>query len=249
MQYEDTVKIPTPEGVEIELALAGIGSRLSARLIDHLIQAAIAVPVLIGLFAVLGDDSIEGTLATVIGILVTFLVFWAYDVLFEAFNAGRTPGKRALGLRVVGDRGEPESFSMAAVRNILRIVDEYLTVWLGALISMVRSPKTQRIGDHAAGTLVVNERVRATGGDATVRIASLPALEAAEAWDTSMIGDEELATARRFLARREQLTPHVRTHLANELATRLRPRVPGSESTDSGEQFIELLVAVKSQRS
>jgi uncharacterized RDD family membrane protein YckC len=248
MEYEDRVKLPTPEGVEIELALAGIGSRLCARLIDVLIMSAIAVPVLIALFAVLGDESIEGTIATVIAILVGFLVLWAYDVLFEAFNAGRTPGKQALKLRVVGDRGEPETFSMAAVRNILRIVDEYLTLWLGALISMVRSDRTQRLGDRAAGTLVVNERAAEVGGDALVRVSSLPELEAAGAWDTSRIGDTELATARRFLARRDQFAPHVRTHLADDLAARLRPRVPGSESIASGEQFIELLVAVKSQR-
>ena len=80
-------------------------------------------------------------------ILIGFVVLWAYDALFETFWSGRTPGKRQLGIRVLSDNGAPEGFAQAAVRNLLRIVDEYLTLWLAALISMVRSERTQRLGD------------------------------------------------------------------------------------------------------
>ena len=248
MEYEDTVRIATPEGVEIELALAGIGSRLAARLIDHLLQAAGAVGALLLILPVAEGEGFAEALVAVLGIVLTFLVFWAYDVLFEAFNSGRTPGKRALGLRVVGDRGEPVSFSMAAIRNVLRVIDEYLTVWIAALVSMVRSQRTQRLGDIAAGTLVVKDRADAQAADAGLSLGSLDQLEAAASWDTTQVGDADLAAARRFLERRYQLDPQARVRLAHQLAGRLRPKVRGSESTAGAEQFVELLVAVRSRR-
>lgn len=247
MQYEDTVRIATPEGVEIELALAGIGSRLAARLIDHLLQGiAIFVSVAI-LAASLEDSDLSSALVAILGILLGFAILWGYDVLFEAFNSGRTPGKRAMGLRVVGERGEPISFSMAAVRNVLRLVDEYLTLWLAALAAMVRSRRSQRLGDMAAGALVVKERSEGSAADAGVSISSLNRLETAASWDTTRVTDDDLATARRFLERRYQLDVQARARLANEVAERLRPKVQG-EQGGGAEQFLELLVAVKSRR-
>ena len=248
MEYEDTVRIATPEGVEIELALAGIGSRLAARLIDHLLQAAGAVGALLLILPVAEGEGFAEALVAVLGIVLTFLVFWAYDVLFEAFNSGRTPGKRALGLRVVGDRGEPVSFSMAAIRNVLRVIDEYLTVWIAALVSMVRSQRTQRLGGLAAGTLVVKDRADAQAADAGLSLGSLDQLEAAASWDTTQVGDADLPAPPRFLQPRYQLDPQARVRLAHQLAGRLRPKVRGSESTAGAEQFVELLVAVRSRR-
>ncbi len=248
MEYEDKVRIATPEGVEIELALAGIGSRLAARLIDVLIQAAIAAAVLLIFAETVDEDSLAGTLVAVIGILLAFGVFWGYDVAFEAFNGGKTPGKRALGVRVVGEHGEPVSFSTAAVRNILRLIDEYLTLWLGALVSMVRSKRTQRLGDMAAGTLVVKDRPVEAGLEAGVGISTLGGLDSASRWDTTQISEADLAAARRYLERRAQLTDHVRGHLAGDLAARLRPKVGGGDPGLAPDQFLELLVAIKSRR-
>lgn len=249
MEYEDSVRIATPEGVELELPLAGIGSRLAARLIDALIiGAGIAVALLI-YFAAVADASIAGVVAAITGILLGFLMLWGYDTLFEAWGSGRTPGKRAAGLRVVDEGGGPEDFRSAAIRNVLRPVDEYLTLWLAALISIVRSRRNQRLGDIAAGTLVVKVSGAAPAGEAAVSfelIDRIPA--AAEAWDTTALTDEELAAARRFLERRGQLAPGSRAELALELAGRLRPKVHGADHSGSAEDFLELLVAVKVRR-
>jgi len=248
MQYEDTVHIATPEGIELELPLAGIGSRLTARILDHLIQGALAV-VGIAIYAgALQDSSLAEAIIVIIGVLLGFAIFWVYDVAFEAFGGGRTPGKRALGLRVVGEGGEPIGLAGAAVRNLLRLVDEYLTLWIVALISMVRSDRNQRLGDIAAGAMVVRERTADAPGEATIGIASLGEVPTATSWDTTAVSDAELATARRFLERRHAVEPAARSRLAVELYTRLQPKVKGAEGVQSAERFVELLVAVKSRR-
>jgi uncharacterized RDD family membrane protein YckC len=246
MEYEDTVRIATPEGVELELELAGIGSRLTARVIDVAIETAVIVAALLVFFDATSDSSISDALTTALAILIGFLGFWAYDILFESFNSGQTPGKRWNRLRVIGERGEPESFSMAAVRNIMRLVDEVLTLFLGALISIVRSSRNQRLGDIAAGTLVIRERPpaeRAPEGSAAAI-----ALDRAFAWDTTAITDRDLIAVRQFLDRRGQIMPHARAHVADELAAKLRPRVAGADDVAGSEEFLELLAAVKARR-
>lgn len=248
MQYEDTVRIATPEGVELELALAGIGSRLIARIIDHLIQGAIAIAALIAFSASIDTDSLGDAFVAIIGILIFFALFWAYDVAFEAFAGGRTPGKRAAGIRVVGSRGEPIGFPAAAVRNLLRFVDEYLTLWVVALVSMLRSERNQRVGDMAAGTMVVRERSSEAGADVSIGVAHLDDLDQAHTWDTTAITDAELAAARRFLERRYEVDPASRLRLAADLRDRLQPKVSGANGVRSAEQFVEILVAVKARR-
>jgi hypothetical protein len=193
------------------------------------------------------DSSLAGAVVAAIGVFIGFAIIWLYDVLFETFNGGQTPGKRALGLRVVGEHGEPEGLTTAAVRNILRIIDEYMTLWLGALISMVRSERTQRIGDHAAGTLVVKDRPETAPRPEELSEAAREHLQAAAIWDTTAVTDEELSVARYFLERRGQVARHARAHLASELAAALRPKVRGPE-LDADEEFIELLSAVKATR-
>ena len=249
MQYEDTVRIATPEGVELELPLAGIGSRLTARILDHLIQAVVAIATVFIINRSVDTESSGEAFVAIIGILIFFTIFWVYDVVFEAFAGGRTPGKRAVGIRVVGSRGEPIGFPAAAVRNLLRFVDEYLTLWIVALISMARSERNQRVGDMAAGTMVVRERLSEVGADASIGVAHLDDLEQAATWDTTAISDAELAAARRFLERRYEVDPQSRLKLAADLRDRLQPKVAGAQGVRSAEQFVEILVAVKARRA
>lgn len=248
MQYEDKVRIATPEGVELELALAGIGSRLTARLIDVLIQAVLIVIGFAIVAASISDDSLGATVSTIVGIVGGFLVIWAYDTLFESFGGGRSPGKRMTGLRVVGQSGEPESFSMAAVRNVLRPIDEYLTLWIVALVSMLRSKRGQRVGDLAAGTLVVKDRAVEAVAEPSIGIGALDGLREAESWDTSAVTQEELQAARAYLERRNSLPNDVRLRLASSLAGQLRPKVRGADENLRNERFVELLVATLARR-
>ncbi len=157
VSYEDRISIPTPEGVELELVLAGVGSRLVGSLVDFLIKAVLLFALWL-VSAVAAEDA--GGFFIALTIIASFLVFWAYDVAFETLASGRTPGKRAAGLRVVRMGGEPVGFLASAVRNLLRLVDMQpgFLFAVGA-ITILFSQRNQRLGDLAAGTLVVRERL------------------------------------------------------------------------------------------
>jgi uncharacterized RDD family membrane protein YckC len=241
VEYEDRVRIATPEGVDLELTLAGVGSRFSSALIDFLIQTALvgalAVAFLLGgLFGGWGD-ALFGLLA--------FLVFAGYDVLFEVFASGRTPGKRLNGIRVVRVDGSPVRFLTSAVRNILRLIDMQVFYLVGIVCILVTS-RNQRLGDLAAGTLIVRERLGDSRPGAPVYAPS--AFEEWQTWDVGGVTTEELIAVRSFLARRQELTWEARTQLADELAAGLRRKVPGMAEDVPPEVFLEGLVAAKEQR-
>src|SRR5207302_158267 len=112
--YEDRISIPTPEGVELELVLAGVGSRLVATVIDYLVKGAILLALWI-IGTAVGGDEVGGFLLAGL-VVASFLVWFGYDVAFETLASGRTPGKRAAGLRVVRLGGEPVGFLASADR-------------------------------------------------------------------------------------------------------------------------------------
>ena len=120
MAVVDTTTLRTPEGVGYSLALAGLGSRFAAGLIDAILQL-ILILVMFALTSNPFDDS--GGVATAILGIATFVIFFGYQFLCESFLRGRTLGKRLTGLRVVNLQGGPVSVRQSAVRNIVRIVD------------------------------------------------------------------------------------------------------------------------------
>ena len=115
------MRIATPEGVDVELTLAGIGSRFIAALFDLIMQGSGRCSRPGSRSASLGGDG--GGLAVAIFSILVFLVFFGYDVLFEVRSRGRTPGKRWTGLRVVRTGGQPITFVPSCVRNVMRLVD------------------------------------------------------------------------------------------------------------------------------
>lgn len=248
MQYEDRVAVATPEGIEIELTLAGLGSRMSAALVDALLLAVlllVEVLVVSGLLDGIGaDPELAGGAAAGVG----FFVIIFYGTLFEAFRGGQTPGKRSLNIRVVGDHGEPVDFRMAFTRNLMLLVDVMLTLFLAGLIAIVRSERSQRLGDMAAGTLVVDTR-DAAGTPAEVRVSmgAVSVLERAGGWDVSAISEQEVETIRHFLGRRGSLEGPARTQLARALSERVRPRVIGADPGLPDEYLLEIVAALKAR--
>jgi uncharacterized RDD family membrane protein YckC len=245
MEYEDRVRISTPEGVDVELTLAGIGSRFIAAILDLLVQGAVLLAAAVAL-GVLGG---AGTgLAVAIFSILFFLVFFAYDVLFEVRSRGRTLGKRWTGLRVVRTGGRPVTFVPSCVRNVMRLVDILPAFYAIGMLSIFATPRNQRLGDLAAGTLIVRER---SGG---IRVRSAPA-EAAlargseEGWDVSAVSARDVGTVRQFLDRRAGLDAGARAELASELERRLRPLVAGAPERLDPEEFLERLAATKADRS
>jgi uncharacterized RDD family membrane protein YckC len=246
--YDDRVTIATPEGVDLDLRLAGLGSRFVATTVDLLIQSALllaAALALVGVEAFSEDSVVSGTGAAVFSV-VFFLVIAGYDILFEVLASGRTPGKRWTGLRVVRTGGQPVGFLTSAIRNLLRLVDFLPFSYLLGIVSILATRRNQRLGDLAAGTLVVRERL----GDVrrASSIAPPDTLDAGLAWDVSAITADELAALRSFLERRGGLTAEARALLADRLAERLREKVPGAGPTEGNEAFLERLAAVKAAR-
>lgn len=250
MEYEDVTTIQTPEGVDLSLTLAGVGSRFAAALVDYSIQLLILVALAAALFgglALAGGDT-GGGVAGAIYAIASFLLFVGYDISFEVLASGRTPGKRLNGLRVVRMRGEPVTFLTSAVRNVLRVIDILPGAYLVGAVSVLATAQNQRIGDVIAGTLVVRERRAGTRSPSVPVYAPPTRFDEGESWDTSAVTTDELAAVRSFLERRLALEAGARSELARTLATRLRPKVVGAPPTLPTERFLELLVAAKSSR-
>ena len=159
--------INTPEQVSIRFPLAGMGSRFLAILIDTLLQiAAYIVLVLVFLLVVsAAPKSGSGQLShnsekwmVAILILVHFVMYWGYFTLFEAFWNGQTPGKKLFKIRVIQDSGRQITFFEAMIRNLIRVIDMLPSFYLVGVIAMACNRRHKRLGDLAAGTLVVHER-------------------------------------------------------------------------------------------
>jgi uncharacterized RDD family membrane protein YckC len=239
VSFDDRLAIATPEGVEVELTLAGIGSRFIAAGMDFAIQIAVVVAMAL-LLRPAGDAGIA------VFTTASFAVIFFYDVLFEVLAGGRTPGKRAVGLRVVGPAGRPIAFVRSAVRNLLRIIDILPGFYGVGMTVIFITDRNQRVGDLVAGTYVLRDR----HGDLYPAEPALLWLDAGPAatWDTSAVSGEDVATVRSFLERRKDLRAQARQHVAAQLASRLRSRVGGVPTEMADEAFLEALVAAKAER-
>jgi uncharacterized RDD family membrane protein YckC len=240
--FEDRMAIATPEGVEIELTLAGLGSRFIASLIDFLIRLLPLIALLVLL------DPTDSALGAAIFALVEFGMQFFYNVLFEVLGGGRTPGKRSVGVRVVRTGGRPVTFVRSMLRNIVRIVDYLPGFYLVGMLAIFITNNNQRLGDLAAGTLVVRDRHgdRRHGEAPSSTGVTYDAGEAVN-WDVSAVSAQDVATVRAFLERRSSLDARARKDLAYRLARKLQPLVGGANESDD-ERFLEMLVAAKARR-
>lgn len=235
MKFEDTTKVDSPEGVQLELTLAGLGTRMIAQMLDWLIKLGVAL----GLLLLLMPSRLGSTLLLV---SVTLVSFFGYELFFETIWSGRTPGKRASRVRVVMADGSPVTFTAALVRSLLRIVDFLPTLYgLGAILVFVTS-KNQRLGDLAAGTIVVREPKAVEAGLTTM----LDHVSVPAGFDATAITQEQLAVARSYLLRRSTLSPDVADRLAKQIATDLRTVVMDPTGELADQRLIEVIVAAKS---
>lgn len=240
MEYEDRLTVATPEGVELDLSLAGLGSRFIAMVADLLLKA-----VIIGLGAIVLAALGGGGVATAVFIVFAFVVFWIYDVLFEVLGAGRTPGKRWTSLRVVGEGGAPVGLRESLLRNLLRLVDGPVSVYLAGPIAILLTARNQRLGDLVAGTLVLRERRSAVRISHGSHLPPNANPEARAAYDVSSVSASDLSTVRAFLERRGALESTARAALAEDLAQRLGGKVAGAPEHLGAEAFLEWLAAAR----
>lgn len=151
----DTGVVLGLDNVALDLPVAGLGNRVLAAFVDQVIVALLSVAVVaagIAFGVALGGE--RGVLAAMVLVLVgLFLVNTGYFVFFELAMAGRTPGKKLLGLRVVTETGGRPGAGSLVTRNVMRLVDVFIGVPMMAFDAQCR-----RLGDRLAGTLVVHAR-------------------------------------------------------------------------------------------
>ena len=196
--------------VAIDLPVATAGSRGLAQAIDlflvMVLQAVVLLVCFVGSMALTGLGTRVGDVLLAVGLIAVFVIQWGYFVAFELAWEGQTPGKRALGLRVVDEAGGRAGFTKLVIRNLLRVID-FLPMFYGSgILVMLSTGRGQRIGDLAAGTLVVSTTA------APLR---------ARTWPAGFQG-KDVQLVERWFDQRATLTPQRRRTLALELAGWLR---------------------------
>ena len=230
------IEVVTPEQVAIRYELAGFGSRCLAMMIDYVLQLVIFLILLLGFYTYMllsgglaanGDfwEQMSQSIVVGIGILVLFLVSWGYYIAFETLWNGATPGKRVMGLRVVKDGGHPVDFRAVLIRNLLRAVDALPGVPLAPIygfgfVAVLANNQYKRLGDMAAGTLVVrhgreDEQRRQVGFGATEVYRLLDATVLSQ---LSRLTRDEYRMVQRFLERRDKLAQPLCVEFARRLA-------------------------------
>jgi uncharacterized RDD family membrane protein YckC len=238
VDYQDRIVIATPEGLQLEYTLAGIGSRLTAWLVDTLLRGVVLAAV-----EVLAVGLVSVTLGAVVLVLGVFGALFVYDVAFEVWGGGQTPAKRWSGLRVVMAGGQPISLGPSAVRTLLRLVDGPGTLFVVGGLAVLLTERNQRLGDLAAGTIVVRES-RSTAPAETAPVYRTPD----PGIDATAVSAQELAAVRDFLARRDDLEEGARERVAQRLADALAPKVGGLPGDRAPEWVLETIASAKSGR-
>ncbi|HEY3988982.1 MAG TPA: RDD family protein [Acidobacteriaceae bacterium] len=245
--------IETPELVDLEFPLAGIGSRFIAILIDYALQfVGFLLLILVALLFLPSMQKFESASAKwmiAILILIPFLLQWGYFTLFEGLWHGQTPGKRVAKIRVIQQSGRAITIFESLSRNLVRIIDFLPTVYVVGTISIFVTSRNQRLGDLVAGTLVVHEgqtRDPSSLGKTRLFTEAAPPAPAAPravrlpADALSRLGASDLQAIETFLERRLDMTLEVRQTLAARLvaSTAARMKVPPPNAMHP-ETFLE----------
>ena len=250
----DTISVRTSDNVTLGYTIAGLGSRLVAQILDNLlaIPLTLIAILLYGAVASVFVTSAEGAgFANAGAGFFAGFVYFGYFFVTEAVTGGKTPGKSAMGLRVIRVDGSAADFGALAVRNLIRVVD--VVVVLIGIVVMFFQPQTRRLGDLGAGTIVVRDRAMVTLATA---VAPPPIIlrtpDAGPQIDgLERIGTFELDALRVFLSR-QGLSQKLRADLAADIARRLLDRLglpPGApERFWPPELFIERVYLQLDQR-
>lgn len=240
-------QLVTGEAVALDLQPAGVPSRIVAAALDLAVQLLIfmAFMLLVGLSG--GDSEAVVAALSIAGLVAANL---AYPVIMETAVRGRTLGKMAMGIRVVRDDGGPITVRHALMRALVGFFLERPGITMGsaAVISSVLSSKGKRLGDFAAGTMVVQERV-ASAQQAHVEMPP-PLAGWAATLDLSQLSDETVQRARAFLTRWSSLTPAAQAEISGRLAAEVAAVVaPGPPPGVPAWAYLAAVVAERRRRA
>ena len=239
-------QLVTGEAVALDLRPAALPSRVVAGLVDALGQLTVLL-VIAGLVTAT-SVSVSSAAVEALGIVVLVAVLIVYPVTFETLLRGRTPGKAALGLRVVRDDGGPIGFRHAFVRGLAGAFVERpgVTFFVAAVGSSLLNPQGKRIGDLLAGTVVVQERVAVKGGAVAVMPPQLA--DWAAQLDLSGLGTDLALSVRQFLARADSLTPAAREDIGQRLVTAVTAAVGPAPAGTPGWAVLSAVLAERRRR-
>lgn len=242
-----------------DYVLAGIGSRTAAFLLDTAIRwfLVLAILAVVGLFykflpaldVSTWVKDLSGTWLVALAVLAYGLVDLGYFLFFEALWSGQTPGKRRQRLRVIRINGQPIGWLESSIRNILRAVDLVAGFYPVGIVVVFLSRTNQRIGDYAAGTVVIVEHKRSVPEgrhqSRTAELLTHPEIE----WYVSRLKPAQYQVLRSFLERRDQMEQGPRHELARLLCHQLFKQMSKSTRMSiSYESFIEGIVALYEKR-
>lgn len=252
----ERIWIDTPESVDLSLEPAGLGTRFLAALIDGLIMGGalfllMMLSVGMGLFGaeMMGPGDLLGIgLLYAVLLLLFGLLFIAYKPFFEAIWNGQTPGKRWVGIRVVQANGLPVGIGSVIIRNLMRFVDVLPFYYMVGIISLLATRRNQRLGDLAAGTMVVYDRPAA--------LPTVPVQLNHQPWcdldrlreHVKRLNEADLAAARGYWARRSTMSNEVKLRIAPQVAQGLVQRMGWTEPLPPfPDDFIEEVLFVRAQ--
>jgi len=240
-----TDDLVTGEAVALDLPPAGLGIRMASALIDVTVTFVLLIALLIGLIvAASRADAALAEVATLAAVILSFLV---YPTALETLTRGRSLGKLACGLRTVRDDAGPISFHHAFVRALIGVVEIYVFFGVPAFFSALLSSRGKRLGDYAAGTYVVRERVKLSLPFPAPMPPPLAAWAASA--DITALPTGLALAVRQFLGRLPQLDPVSRATIGHRLATAVSEHVaPPPPPGTPPEAYLAAVVSARRER-
>lgn len=242
--FSDRHRVETPEQVSLEFAVAGIGSRFLAIAIDTLIQLAVALVVAVtlaifGLTGLLRNWRLASLWVIAGSIAFFFVLYFGYFAIFEIFWNGQTPGKRAIGLRVIKETGRPLDAVESIGRNLMRIIDQMPGFYGVGIVAAMCNSQSKRLGDFVAGSLVIREQKMEEIGRAWI---AAPSPTAAISFGEQPLSADDFALINTFLLRRAGLSPDIRRKFAFDILQRIQPKLGSAvDQNISAEDTLEAL--------
>ncbi|GAA0396097.1 membrane protein [Acrocarpospora corrugata] len=209
----------TGDAVVVDVQIAQLPIRAGARLIDLAIQVGLALGAVFLLTLLWSDLGLDDSILQAITILFLVLLLVGYPLIFESLTLGRTPGKMALGLRVVSDDGSPQRFRQAMFRALAGTVEIFALSGAPAVICSLAHPRGKRLGDLFAGTVVITERGPRQDGPPPMMHPRLAGWAAT--LELSQLTEEPAAMARQYLARWHQLNPVAQYEMGQRIAAQV----------------------------
>lgn len=245
MRFFNRVTLQTPESVELEFTLAGIGNRTLALLIDYTVLSVILIVFIfawsflstqfLNFLKDFGDSSINLRLwLLAIALIVGFFIYTGYFVFFETLWQGQTPGKRFAKIRVIRDDGRLIGLQQATLRSLTRPFDD---IFLGAFLIML-GRREKRLGDWAAGTIVIQAEPPVAAATFAVSEQAQPLVEQLlQTTDFSQLLPDDFAVIRAYLQRRRAMAPKARAQLSLQLSQQVQTvialeRLPATVTPD-----------------